>query len=69
MKPFFVGHVFAVIATKDNEEGTNYFLCRCIEERKKLTFIIDGEDIEYPTGSVVVTGTWLRRYPLKNSSV
>ncbi|KAH9290879.1 hypothetical protein KI387_034996, partial [Taxus chinensis] len=55
-------HVFAVIATEDNEEGTDYFLCRCIEERKKLTSpIIDGEDIEYPTGSVVVTGTWLRR--------
>ena len=61
------GHVYAVIADEDNEEGTNYYLCRCVEEKKKLEApIVDGENIEYPTGSVVLTGTWLRRYPHKS---
>lgn len=64
------GHVYAVIAAEDNEEGTNYYLCRCVDAKKKLDGpVVDGENIEYPTGSVVVTGTWLRRYPVKKSNL
>jgi len=31
--------------------------------------VTDGENIEYPTGSVVITGTWLRRYPHKSVNI
>ena len=27
-----------------------------------IAIAIDGEDMEYPIGSVVVIGTWLKRY-------
>ncbi|XP_059072923.1 uncharacterized protein LOC131873750 [Cryptomeria japonica] len=65
------GHVYVVVAEENNEEGTNYYLCRCVEEpkRKLTTTIIDGDGIEYPIGPVVVTGTWLQRYPIKNFDV
>ncbi|XP_057855945.1 uncharacterized protein LOC131065462 [Cryptomeria japonica] len=69
MKRLREGHVYAVIADENNEEGTNYFLCRCIEAKKKLTsIVVDGEGIEYPIESVVVSGTWLRRYHVVVSS-
>lgn len=61
-----VGNVYAFIEIEDNEEGTNYYLCCCVQAKKKLDGpMVDGENIEYPTGSIVVTGTWLRRYKLK----
>ena len=62
-----VGHVFAIIALEDNEEGTNYYLCHCVEAKQKFDHsVIDGEGLEYHVGAVVVTGTWLRRYLMKN---
>ena len=62
--------MYAVVAEENNEEGTNYYLCHCVEPKRKLTTtIIDGEGIEYPIGFVVMTGTWLHRYPIKNSDV
>ncbi|XP_059067302.1 uncharacterized protein LOC131858197 [Cryptomeria japonica] len=64
------GHVYAIVAEENNEEGTNYFLCHYVEPKRKLTTtIVYGEGIEYPIGSVVMTGTWLRRYPIKNIDV
>ena len=56
-----VGHVFVVIAPKDNEEGIDYYLSHCVQARQKLNHsVIDGEGLEYHAGAVVVTDTWLR---------
>ena len=64
------GHVFVVIAPEDNEEGTDYYLCRCVQAKQKLDHsVIDGEGLEYHVSVVVVTGTWLRRYPMKNPNL
>ena len=42
-----VGHVFAIIAPEDNEEGTNYYLCHCVEAKQKLDHsVIDGEGLD-----------------------
>ena len=55
------GHVFVVIAPGENEEGTDYYLCRCVEAKQKLDHsVIDGEGLEYHVRVVVVIGTWLR---------
>ena len=55
------GHVFVVITPKDIEEGTDYYLCHCVQAKQKLDhLVIDGEGLEYHVGAVVVTGTWLR---------
>ena len=44
-----MSYVYAVIADESNEEGTYYFLCHCIEAKKKLTTpVTDGKGIEYP---------------------
>lgn len=57
------GHVYAVVAPEDNEEGTEYWLARCVEPKHKLTTPrVDDDGYDYPTGSVVVVGTWLRKY-------
>ena len=45
-------------------------MCHCVEEKNKLEALVkDVESIKYPTGSMVVTRTWLRRYPVKNVAV
>ena len=55
------GHVFVFIAPKDNEEGTYYYLCHCVQANFFFDYsIIDGEGLEYHINVVVVTGTWLR---------
>ena len=64
------GHVFVVIAPEDNEEGTYYYLCHCVEAKQKLDHsVIDGEGLEYHVNAVVVIGTWLRQYPMKNPNL
>ena len=64
------GHVFSVITPEENEEGTDYYLCQCVESKQKLDHsVIDGECLEYHIGTMVVTGTWLRRYSMKNSNL
>ena len=61
------GHVFVVIAPEDNEEGTIYYLCHHVEEKKKLDpSFTDVGGLEYPIGTVVIIGTWLRWYGMKN---
>lgn len=63
-------HVYAVIAAEDNEEGVIYYLCHSMEQKGKLDGpMVDGENIEYHIGSVVVSGTWLRRYKLNKSNL
>ena len=58
---FTVGHVFAIIALEDNEEGIDYYLYHCVQAKQKLDhLVIDGEGLEYHISVVVVTGTWLR---------
>ena len=55
------GHVFVVIAPEENEEGTDYYLCRCVEAKQILDHsVIDGEGLEYHVSAVVVISTWLR---------
>ena len=64
------GHVFVVIAPEDNEEGIDYYLFRCVEAKQKLDHsVIDGEGLEYHVSAVVVIGTWLRRYSMKNPNL
>ena len=64
------GHIFVVIAPEDNEEGTYYYLCGCVQAKQKLDHsIIDGEGLEYHIGAVVLTDTWLRRYSMKNPNL
>ena len=64
------GDVFAIISPKDNEEGTYYYLCHCFEAKQKLDqSVIDGEGLEYHVGAVVVIGTWLRQYSMKNHNL
>ena len=42
------GYVFVIIALEDNEEGTYYYLCHCVQAKQKLDHsVIDGEGIEY----------------------
>ena len=65
-----VGHIFVVIAPEDNEEGTTYYLCHFVQAKQKLDHsVIDGEGLEYHIGAMVVTGTWLRRYSMKNPNL
>ena len=55
------GHVFSIIALEDNEEGIDYYLCRCVQAKQKLDHsVIDGEGLECHVGAVVVIDTWFR---------
>ena len=56
----FVGHIYAVVALKDNEWGTDYWLARCIEGKQTIiTSLTDSEGIKFPIGSMVVKGEYL----------
>ena len=56
-----IGPIFVVITLENNEEGTYYYLRRCVQAKQKLDHsVIDGEGLEYHVGTVVVIGTWLR---------
>ena len=56
-----VGHVFSIIAPKDNEEWIDYYLFHYVQSKQKLDhLVIDGEGVEYHISVVVVTGTWIR---------
>ena len=64
------GHVFVVIALEDNEKGIDYYLCHCVQAKQNLDHsVIDGEGLEYHISALVVTGTWLRRYSMKNPNL
>ena len=45
---------------KNNEWGSDYWLARCLEGKQTiLEPIIDDENIEFPTHSMVIKGDWL----------
>ena len=54
------GHIYVVVAPKDNEWGMNYWLARCIRGKKILNkSLIDDEGNEFPIGSMMVEGEYL----------
>ena len=55
-----IGHIYAVVASKDNEWGTDYWLARCIRGKQILNgSLIDDEGNEFPIGLMVVEGEYL----------
>ena len=64
------GHIFAIIAPEDNEEGTDYFLCHYVQAKQKLDHsVINGEGLEYHIGVLVVIDTLLKQYSMKNPNL
>ena len=64
------GHVFAVVAPQGNEERSDYWLARCVQVKHKLTQPMEDDDgFMFPTGSVVVAGTWLRTYMVRKNGI
>ena len=56
----FIGQIYALVSPKNNEWGYDYWLGHCLEGKKTiLKPIIDDENIELPTGSVVIKGEYL----------
>ena len=54
------GHIYAVVASKDNEWGTDYCLEQCIRGKEVMNgSLIDDEGNESPIGSMVVEGEYL----------
>ena len=65
-----IGHIFVVISCEENKEEIDYYLCHCVQAKQKLDHsVIDGEGLEYHITMVVVTGTWLRQYSMKNPNL
>ena len=57
------GHTYAVVASKDNEWGTDYWLERCIRGKQILNgSLIDDEGNESPIGSMLVEGEYFTLY-------
>ena len=53
----FTGHIYVVVAPKNNEWGFDYWLAHCLEGKQNLLEpVIDDENIEFPTGSMVIKG-------------
>lgn len=49
-----------MVAPKNNEWGSDYWLARCLEGKQTiLEPVTDDENIEYPTGSMVIKGEYL----------
>ena len=43
-------------------------MARCVETKNKLVHPrVDDDNFEYPTGSVVVVGTWLQNYLIRKN--
>jgi len=61
-----VGHMYAIMEPEGNEEGIEYWLAQCVEIKHKLTHTrVYDDGFEYPTGSVMVVGTWIRTYIIR----
>ena len=57
----FIGQIYAVIAPKNNEWGSDYWLVDYLEGKQTiLEPITDDENIEFPTGSMVIKGDYLK---------
>ena len=49
-----------MVAPKNNEWGSDYWLTRCLEGKQTLIEpVTDDENIEFPTGSMVIKGEYL----------
>ena len=49
-----------MVAPKNNEQGSDYWLARCLEGKQTiLEPVTDDENIEFPTGSMVIKGEYL----------
>ena len=49
-----------MVAPKNNEWGSDYWLARCLEGKQTLLEpVTDDENIEFPTGSMVIKGEYL----------
>ena len=63
-----LGHFIALVAPQGNDEKSNYWLSHCVRGKKKLEQLITNDDgFTYPTGLMVVVGTWLRTYMLRRN--
>jgi hypothetical protein len=64
------GDIFAVIADPENAEGVDYYLLRCTKEKSKLVQeIVDGDGQQYPTGSVVIEGTYYQQAKIDKNGI
>ena len=64
------GHVFALVAPQENDDKSAYWLSHCVRGKQKLAQpITDDDGFTYPTGSMVVTGTWLWTYMLRRNEI
>ena len=49
-----------MVAPKNNEWGSGYWLTHCLEGKQTIIEpITDDENIEFPTGSMVIKGEYL----------
>ena len=49
-----------MVAPKNNEWGSDYWLARCLEGKQTLLEpVTDDENIEFPTSSMVIKGEYL----------
>ena len=49
-----------MVAPENNEWGSNYWLAHCLEGKQNLLELVtDDENIEFPTGSMVIKGVYL----------
>ena len=49
-----------MVAPKNNEWGSDYWLARCLEGKQTLLEpVTDDENIEFPTGLMVIKGEYL----------
>ena len=56
----FIGQIYVVVAPKNNEWGSDYWLARFLQGKQTiLEPITDDENIEFPTTSMVIKGEYL----------
>ena len=56
----FIGQIYALVAPKNNELGSDYWLAHCLEGKQTiLECVTDDENIEFPTGLMVIKGDYL----------
>lgn len=59
MWSIFTGDIFAMIVDPDKTKGVDYYLLICTQPKCKLLELVnDNDGQQYPTGSVIVEGTY-----------
>ena len=57
---FYAGHIYAVVALRNNEWDTNYWMARCLDGKHTLiASLSDSEGNDFPIGSMVIKGEYL----------